>query len=229
MSVRKAKVAQPRKSPSQARSASTLEAVLEATIQILLTDGLERLTTTRVARRAGFAVGTVYQYYANKNELIYAIAHRHLDYVTSSVEKACHQLEHGALDDMVAGLVDAFVTAKYERASEVRALYLGWSEIDARELIRDAFRRLERATADMLASTVELETVELSTVAFMLTSTLVGATRSAFEQGASDSLMSALRKQLVILCRAYVISVFDDTSRQDKQLEDISVGKVWAV
>ena len=44
---------EPRKSPIQARSTASVDAILEATIQVLLSVGKERLTTTRVAMRAG--------------------------------------------------------------------------------------------------------------------------------------------------------------------------------
>src|SRR5215813_6624914 len=56
---------EPRKTPIQARSAVTVEAISEATIQVLLSHG-ERLTTTRIAERAGVSVETLYQYYPNK-------------------------------------------------------------------------------------------------------------------------------------------------------------------
>jgi len=57
---------EPRKSPVQARSATSVKAILEATIQILLDIGKERLTTTRVASRAGVSVGTLYQYFPTR-------------------------------------------------------------------------------------------------------------------------------------------------------------------
>jgi AcrR family transcriptional regulator len=60
---------EPRKSPVQARSAASVDAILEATIQVLLHAGKERLTTTRVASRAGVSVGTLYQYFPNKSPI----------------------------------------------------------------------------------------------------------------------------------------------------------------
>jgi len=62
---------EPRKTPLQARSAVTVEAIYEATIQVLLTNGIEQLTTTRIAARAGVSVGTLYQYYPNKQSLLW--------------------------------------------------------------------------------------------------------------------------------------------------------------
>jgi hypothetical protein len=58
---------EPRKTPIQARSTVTVQAISEATIQVLLSHGAERLTTTRVAERAGVSVGTLYQYSSNKH------------------------------------------------------------------------------------------------------------------------------------------------------------------
>ena len=49
----------PRKTPYQARAAATLDVMFEATIQLSVADGLQRLTTTRVASRAGVSVGTI--------------------------------------------------------------------------------------------------------------------------------------------------------------------------
>ena len=66
-----------------------MEAISEATIQVLLTHGAERLTTTRVAERAGVSVGTLYQYYPNKRSLLFAVFEDHLNKVARAVEAAC--------------------------------------------------------------------------------------------------------------------------------------------
>src|SRR5208282_1247321 len=84
-------VLEPRKSPVQARSAASVEAILQATIQVLLAWGKERLTTTRVALRAGVSVGTLYQYFPNKSALLKAVLKRHLDAVTKAVEHVCRE------------------------------------------------------------------------------------------------------------------------------------------
>src|SRR6218665_150213 len=83
----------PRKMPRQARSAATVDAIHEATIQVLLTGGLSRLTTTRVAERAGVSVGTMYQYFPQKQALIYAVVQQHLGLIAEAVEDACGRLQ----------------------------------------------------------------------------------------------------------------------------------------
>src|ERR1035438_5745890 len=88
---------EPRKTPVQARAAITVEAISEATIQVLLSHGAERLTTTRVAERAGVSVGTLYQYYPNKQSLLFAVLENHLDNVMARVEAACESACHKPL------------------------------------------------------------------------------------------------------------------------------------
>ena len=79
---------EPRKTPVQARSAASVDAILEATVQVLLKVGKERLTTTRVAARAGVSVGTLYQYFPNKSALLQAALKRHMVEVGEAVEFA---------------------------------------------------------------------------------------------------------------------------------------------
>src|ERR1700734_1647666 len=96
---------EPRKSPVQARSAASVDAILQATIQVLLQVGKERLTTTRVARRAGVSVGTLYQYFPNKSALLRAALKRHLDEVTEAIEQVCQEQQGNSLDQMATALI----------------------------------------------------------------------------------------------------------------------------
>lgn len=66
-----------RKSPRQARSRATFEAIVEATAQVLVEQGYEGATTARVAERAGVSVGSLYQYFPGKEALIAALIKRH--------------------------------------------------------------------------------------------------------------------------------------------------------
>src|SRR5271156_1601969 len=107
---------EPRKSPVQARSAASVDAILEATIQVLLSVGKERLTTTRVAFRAGVSVGTLYQYFPNKSALLQAALKRHLDEVTEAVERVCREQKGNTLRQMGTALITAFLQAKLRDA-----------------------------------------------------------------------------------------------------------------
>ena len=66
-----------RKMPRQARAKETVEAILTAAARILTSEGFEALTTNRVAAVAGVSVGSLYQYFPNKEALVRALCERH--------------------------------------------------------------------------------------------------------------------------------------------------------
>ncbi|HWW03929.1 TetR/AcrR family transcriptional regulator [Collimonas sp.] len=78
----------PRKLPVQARSAQTVEAVLEATARILETQGLAACTTNAVAERAGVSVGSLYQYFPNRDALTVALIERETAQLLLDIERA---------------------------------------------------------------------------------------------------------------------------------------------
>lgn len=78
----------PRKRPSQGRSEVTVEAILEAAIRILRHDGWSAVTTTRVAMRAGVSVGSLYQYFPNREAIAVAIVRRRTRHLLLAVLEA---------------------------------------------------------------------------------------------------------------------------------------------
>ena len=63
----------PRKQPAQARAKRTWNAILDGAAQVLVTQGYERATTDRIAERTGVSVGTVYEYFPNKDAIFAAL------------------------------------------------------------------------------------------------------------------------------------------------------------
>jgi AcrR family transcriptional regulator len=115
----------PRKTPVQERSSSTVSSIFEATIQVLVDVGLERLTTTRVADRAGVSVGTLYQYFPNKSALLAAVLERYLIVIVEAVELACQGARGKSLAEIAAALVNSFVDAKLANPKASVVLSMG--------------------------------------------------------------------------------------------------------
>ena len=196
-----------RKTPVQARSADTVEVLLEGTVQVLLVDGADRLTTTRVAERAGVTVGTLYQYYPNKQALLYALLDRKLNLVSEAVEQACALCRGCRLDPMIEELMETFVDAKMAHADVSAALYRISAELNSAEVILKHQKRTRTAITAMLRTAPELAAVSdaaLRVKAETLGAAMSGAIRSVLEAGASPRAVSALRRELVLLGRGYL-------------------------
>ncbi len=78
----------PRKSASQERSRSTVDALLEATTRILIKEGYDRASTNRIAEVAGVSIGSLYQYFPSKEALIAAVIDRHTQEVSQMTRNA---------------------------------------------------------------------------------------------------------------------------------------------
>lgn len=197
----------PRKTPRQARSAFTLDAIFEATIQLLVADGMHRLTTTKVAERAGVSVGTMYQYFPHKEALVYALNERYLEALAARIETTCQARRGRPIAEMVEALIDTYWRAKMERADVTRALYRSVAELDNQAMI-DAFAsRANAATSAMLASASDARFTDLRNVNLTLVTVVFGAVRNAFERNLRPTEARKLRRQLVVMCRAYLESV----------------------
>lgn len=69
----------PRKRPRQHRSKATVDAILHATARVLVKRGFDGLTTNAVAEAAGVSIGSLYQYFPNKEALVAAMIEDHMD------------------------------------------------------------------------------------------------------------------------------------------------------
>jgi len=195
---------QPRKSPRQARSAVTIEAIHTATIQILLADGVGRLSTTRVAERAGVSVGTMYQYYPHKQALLFAIVERQLDAILAAMMTAIERLHGRGLTQVAEGLTVAWLDIKTADDVASRAIYGISAEFDMVEPISRATERLVAAIAGLLEAAPDARFADVRSVAFMVTALLGGSVRSVLEGTASQADLARLRRELPVACRAYL-------------------------
>lgn len=194
----------PRKSPRQARSAVTVEAIFTATIQVLLVEGASRLTTTRVAERAGVSVGTMYQYFPHKQALLYAVLQQQLESVAHTMELAADRLAGQKMVAISEGLVTAWLDAKTKDIDASRALYAIATDFDIADLIADGATRIQVSMARLLESAADVAFENPEAVAFVLLSVLGGAVRSVLERGARPAEVTMLRAELPIVCRAYL-------------------------
>lgn len=193
-----------RKKPRQARSMTTVEAIFEATIQVLLSEGIHRLTTTRVADRAGVSVGTMYQYFPHKQALLYALNERYLDLVAARVEEACRAQHGAATKAMVEALVRTYWQAKTERSDVTRALYSSAVELDNQALIEAFAKRMDAATIAMLTSAPDAEYANIDLVNITILSVIFGTVRNVFERNLPASEQVAIRDQLMTMCLSYL-------------------------
>jgi AcrR family transcriptional regulator len=75
------------RSPSTRPARATFEAIVTAAERVLIADGIDGLTTNRVAEIAGVGIGSVYQYFPNKHAIVAALFERYLDVFAAAFEE----------------------------------------------------------------------------------------------------------------------------------------------
>lgn len=108
----------------------TVAAILEAATQILQSDGEERLTTNRIAERAGVSIGSLYQYFADKEAIIEAIAERERELIIASILRSLSERQATDLEsrvrDVVRTIISAFVRRKRARRIVLTSMMRRW-------------------------------------------------------------------------------------------------------
>jgi AcrR family transcriptional regulator len=195
---------EPRKMAIQTRATVTVGAICEATIQVLLTRGANRLTTTCVAERAGVSVGTLYQYCPNKRSLLFSVFEDHMDKVARAAEAACEEAHYKPISEMIRLVVEAFVDVKMQRADISVALYEVAPDVGGPALVKQTGQRSRKAIEAMLLTAPDLKLSPDRFAIDMMLSAMSGAMRSALETGASTAMFRKMREHLVLLCQFYM-------------------------
>ena len=107
-----------------------MDAILDATARILVNDGYDRLTTNQVARVAGVSVGSLYQYFPNKESLVREVFARHARGMLAMLAGAAGDLVGVPLEKAVRSYVHAMTVAyqandALDRVLMQQALHLG--------------------------------------------------------------------------------------------------------
>jgi AcrR family transcriptional regulator len=208
-------VLEPRKSPVQARSTASVDAILEATIQVLLSEGKERLTTTKVALRAGVSVGTLYQYFPNKSALLQAALKRHMVEVAEAVDVVCKEQVGKTLHEMATALITAFLKAKMRDAKTSVALYSVSADVDGVRIVQQMGGRIDKAIVRMLATSSDPLATDPQLVASMLQGAMAGVSRRILESSAPDKQFDVLHRELIVMVNAYLDAGSSRGSVQD--------------
>lgn len=153
---------------------------MRATARILLKEGWHALTTNRAAREAGVSIGSLYQYFPNKESLVGALVVDLADQMGEEILALGPALAHASVNDAIATIVRAAIDYSRNDAPLHRALLLELPRTGAIE----AFERVNRRVVDTLADWIaarrdELDVSDPSLTAHVIVTALDGLTDHA--------------------------------------------------
>lgn len=141
----------PRRQPKQERARQTVEAVLEAVPLVLKRHGAAAITTNRVAEAAGVSIGSLYQYFPDKQAIFSALHERHVAAVRQVIEET--------LSDCAFASVAEFTGELVERLANVHAQDAELHQVLSAAVpgSADGFKGALQATFERVLSSAERE------------------------------------------------------------------------
>ena len=197
---------EPRKKPIQERSKATVEAILEGTIRVLLREGFDTLTTTRVAEVAGVGVGTLYQYFPAKESLLFALLEREMSTLEAEILASLAASEGESIEARITATIDALVRNKRAHADLGVLLQAHLPRFDGLKVVRVTVKRIVSALAGMIRPSmpVAMDDAEVQLVAMTIATALQGAVEGALDLSAATIRRPAFREALVRLVIGYL-------------------------
>jgi AcrR family transcriptional regulator len=172
-----------RREPTQDRAQKTIETIFEMTAQIVEEEGERALTTNKIAKKAGFSIGTLYQYFPSKEAILDAMAARLRQILLDRLAVVLDQVENASESDFevfmqayIHELVDKFLLgSKSWRLITHYAWRYGNQDLFA-SLIQSESDRLEKV---LLRTKNPKWRAPTPTMMFVLSRAILGAIRSA--------------------------------------------------
>ncbi len=189
-----------RRNPKQARAQATVDAILSATFQLLETEGEGRLTTNRIAERAGVSIGTLYQYFKDRDDILAAMGERQAEALRRKVtEIVLAAPEQDGIRTIIQAIMSGIEGSPETRIVLMDALFRahGESILSQHHL---AFLESIRARSD-------LNFVLGRESAFVLTHAVICLLRAAAAEPELELDPVALEDELVLLVESYLIAL----------------------
>jgi AcrR family transcriptional regulator len=156
------RVLEVRKAPGQARSKETVNVILEASARILESEGLRGFNTNSAAAKAGVSVGSLYQYFPNKDAILLALIERFEDAAQEAINEALRSARGRPLNPSLRLFVHALVGMHYSRPRLNRLLEAeedrlggGSSDFAFRPGLRDLLQEHKNEIAMSVAGATE--------------------------------------------------------------------------
>jgi AcrR family transcriptional regulator len=196
---------QTRRRPRQARAQATVEAILDATAQVLVNEGYDRASTNRIALAAGVSIGSLYQYFSSKEALVSALVNDHVAKMMEAFQQEAEGAEALRLPEAVRCVIRAMGAAYRVNPALYHVLCQEVPKIGKLRRVYDFERQVARLNRQYLNSHKhELRKEDLSRACFVVLNSVAAVVRAAVAQEPEHDLDDRLLDELTDLCLRYL-------------------------
>ena len=96
--------------PQQERAKAKYDAILQAAIRVLVEEGYADASTVKIAQAAGVSVGTVYAYFADKDEIFSTYVDTRIREILSAIASNVSMSGYATVEEGIRDVIGAAVT-----------------------------------------------------------------------------------------------------------------------
>ncbi len=165
----------PRRKPQQARSRRTWEAIVGAASEMLVEVGYAEMSTNKIAEHADVSVGSIYQYFPNKEAIVVAVLDQFSERQFEILADGLEQARQAGLEEAVETIVGNMLEAKRDDPELSRVLFEELPPVGQYDVHNEWRRRATDLVREALQARDEtLEPRDLEMAAFVLVNAMNG-------------------------------------------------------
>ncbi len=193
------------KSPTQARSRATVEVLVQATTRVLLKEGYAACTTNKVAAEAGVSIGSLYQYFPNKEALVLAAMGAHQERLKSAMAVRLAELTTADLGTAVGEMIRAMLEVRWLQPKLQRVLFEQVPRVGSLKRLHEMHRDYEpMVTAWLEANRERLGVADPSATAYVLIGAVEGVVERVLVERPNWLEVGVLEDHLARLVLSYL-------------------------
>jgi len=196
------------KEPKQARSKAMVEAIIESATRILCDDDSKIFTTNTVADKAGVSVGSLYQYFSNKEAILSEIGRRHRQQLIKTIRRSDSDATGTTIGESVRIYVRSHIQARLINPNLYKALYSRMNEKEWSSWTSSYRAEMMKSLTNHLQLRPRTTSVKnLNIVAFILFNAVDGAISMALREQLENLQNGAIEAELTRLVTAYLVDL----------------------
>lgn len=192
------------KSPQQSRSKELVNAIFEATVRVLPKIGNQGLTTKKIAELAGVSIGSLYQYFPNKEAVLMAVMDKSINETKEEVDRSIDQLQGKSVDEAIDFFIDFTIKQFLTDKETIREVFRRAPELNRIPTILD----LRQHVVIRLAGVMEqhhpgLTKDEYKRISFIAVNSVLGVLQTMIYDEKQNYDKVELTFELKAMVRAY--------------------------
>lgn len=151
-------IADTRRKPRQKRSKEKVDKILDTVEELVTQLSIEDLTTTQIAERTGLAVGTIYQYFGNRTELLVAAEVRMFERLAAKLAGEFYKVMSEPADDPIEKLIGIYIESAKSQPGYIQLLR--FSVVNKPPGVNEA--TVDEFTGDMVSAFIRQQIPDIS-------------------------------------------------------------------